>query len=125
MKVVDTVGWIAYLAGGTLADRYEGHLRGRDEIVTPTIILYEVFKYLLRELGEDAAYQGAGQVAKTRTIPLNNELATAAAEVAIRHRLPMADAIIYATAQSEGAVVATSDEHFRNLPGIEFIELER
>ena len=122
MRVVDTVGWIAYLAGGTLADRYEVHLRGRDEIVTPTVVLYEVFKYLLRELGEDAAYLGAGQVAKTRTIPLSNELATAAAEVAIRHKLPMADAIIYATAQSEGAVIATSDEHFRDLPGVEFVE---
>jgi predicted nucleic acid-binding protein len=125
LKIVDTVGWIAYLAGGTLADRYEEHLRRHEELVTPTIVLYEVFKYLLRELGEDAAYQGAGQVAKTRTIPLNNELATAAAEVAIRHGLPMADAIIYATAQSEGAVVATSDKHFRDLPGVEFIELER
>lgn len=123
MKVIDSVGWIAYLAGGTLADKYEPHLREPDEIVTPTIILYEVFKYLLRELDEDAAYLGAGQVAKTRAVPLNDGLATAAAEVAIRHRLPMADAIIYATAQAEGATVITSDEHFKGLPGVEFVEM--
>lgn len=123
MKVIDSVGWIAYLAGGALADEYESHLRGLDEIVAPTIILYEVFKYLLRELGEDAAYLGAGQVAKIRTVPLNDGLATAAAEVAIKHKLPMADAIIYATAQAEGATVVTSDEHFRGLPGVEFVEM--
>jgi predicted nucleic acid-binding protein len=121
LKVIDSVGWIAYLAGGTLADKYEKHLRGQEEIVTPTIILYEVFRYLLRELGAEAAYSGASQVARTRSIPLNDGLATAAAEVAIKHKLPMADAIIYATAQAEGATVVTSDGHFRGLPGVEFI----
>ncbi len=121
MKIIDSVGWIAYLAGGKLADEYEQHLRGREEIITPTIILYEVFRYLLRELDADSAYAGAGQVARTRTIPLNDELATAAAEIAIKHKLPMADAIIYATAQAEGATVVTSDAHFRGLPGVEFV----
>lgn len=121
MKVIDSVGWIAYLAGGPLADRYEKHLRGQEEIVTPTIILYEVFRFLLRELGTEAAYAGAGQVARTNTIPLNDELATAAAEIAVKCKLPMADAIIYATAQSEGATIVTSDAHFQGLPGVEFI----
>lgn len=124
MKVVDSVGWVAYLAGGRMADAYETHLLGQDEIVTPTIVLYEVYKYLFRELGDEEASLGAAHVAKTRTVPLTDALATAAADVSITHKLPMADAIIYATALSEGATVVTSDEHFKGLPDVEFIPRE-
>ena len=124
MKVVDSVGWVAYLAGGRMADEYETHLLGQDEIVTPTIVLYEVYRYLLRELGDEEASLSAAQVAKTRTVPLTDALATAAADVSIKHKLPMADAIIYATALSEGATVVTSDEHFKGLPDVEFIPRE-
>jgi len=124
LKVVDSVGWVAYLAGGRMADEYETHLLGQDEIVTPTIVLYEVYRYLLRELGDEEASLSAAQVAKTRTVPLTDALATAAADVSIKHKLPMADAIIYATALSEGATVVTSDEHFKGLPDVEFIPRE-
>lgn len=121
MKVIDSVGWIAYLGGGPLADQYETHLSSYEGVVTPSIVVYEVYKHLLRELGEDAAALGAAQVTKTRTIPLSNALATASAEASCKHKLPMADAIIYATAQAEAATVVTSDEHLKGLPGVEYI----
>lgn len=122
MKVIDSVGWIAYLGGGPLADQYETHLSSYEGVVTPSIVVYEVYKHLLRELGEEEASLGTAQVTKTRTIPLTNALATASAEISFRHKLPMADAIIYATAQAEDAIVVTSDEHFKGLPGVEFVE---
>jgi predicted nucleic acid-binding protein len=34
----------------------------------------------------------------------------------------MADAIIYAAAQSLGATLVTGDAHFADLPGVEFID---
>ena len=37
------------------------------------------------------------------------------AEISLRHSLPMADAIVYATGAKEKCSVVTSDPHFKNL----------
>jgi predicted nucleic acid-binding protein len=54
-------------------------------------------------------------------VPLDAQLALDAAEYSLVHRLPMADAIAYATAQALGAVLVTGDVHFQGLPGVEYI----
>jgi predicted nucleic acid-binding protein len=46
---------------------------------------------------------------------LDSSIAIAAAQISIRHRLAMADAIIYAIAESAGAQLVTSDTDFRDL----------
>ena len=52
MKVVlDSSGWIEFFTGGPLADRYAAYLASRYELITPTIVLYEVYKKIKRERG--------------------------------------------------------------------------
>ena len=45
----------------------------------------------------------------------------AAASLSIDYKLPMADAIIYATARAHQAELITSDAHFSGLPGVTLI----
>ena len=51
-------------------------------------------------------------------MPLTAEIALLAADLAIEHKLSFADSILYATAQSQTADLATSDEHFSLLQAI-------
>ncbi|MEQ9399110.1 MAG: PIN domain-containing protein, partial [Longimicrobiales bacterium] len=55
-----------------------------------------------------------------RVVGLDADLAVAAAELGLRHGLPLADSIIYATARAKGAVVWTLDADFQGLEGVEY-----
>lgn len=122
MKVVDSAGWIEYFVDGPLAERYASYIENPSDLLTPSIVIYEVLKKIFRDSGERSAVEAIANMQKTTVAPLSSELAISAAEISISHKLPMADAIVYATAQSVEAVVVTSDQHFRDIPGVEFVE---
>lgn len=119
--LVDSSGWIEFFAEGPLADRYASYLRTPAQLVTPTIVLYEVYKRLKRERGEDLALFATEQIRATRVIPLTESVALLAADLSLEHRLAMADAIVYATAQDQDAKLVTSDADFQNLPAVEYV----
>jgi toxin FitB len=121
LKIVDSVGWLEYLGRGPLAEKYDIYLEDPKSLLTPTIILYEVHKYVLRNRGPEAAEDASSMILESRIIPLSDGLAVFAAQQSSDNKLPMADAIIYATALTYGATVVTSDSHFEGLPQVEFI----
>jgi len=123
MILVDSFGWIEYLAGGKLAERYEEYLANLAEVVTPTIVLYEVYKKLRRERKEEEALLVIAQIMKTKVMPLSEEIALSATEVSLKRSLPMADAIVYATAMKEACPVVTSDPHFKGLDDVIYLEV--
>ncbi|MCL5269928.1 MAG: PIN domain-containing protein, partial [bacterium] len=75
---------------------------------------------VLRERGENAAWQAAAAMRKGMVIDLTPPLAIAAAALSLRHDLPMADSLILATAQAHDAVLWTQDEHFKGLPRVKY-----
>ncbi len=122
MILVDSFGWIEYLAEGRLAERYEEYLTNLAEVITPTIVLYEVYKKLRRERKEEEALLVVAQIMKTKIVPLSQEIALSAAEISLKHTLPVADAIVYATAMKETCPVVTSDPHFKGLKDVIYLE---
>jgi len=60
MNVVDSSGWIEYFVNGKNANFSNSPIRDTDNLLVPTICLYEVFKRILLELGEDEALQVTG-----------------------------------------------------------------
>ena len=72
--------------------------------------------YPLAKKGEAAARLKAATV-----VPLDERLALDAADLSLRCKLPLADAVVYATAQAHGAVLVTGDAHFKTLPGVHYI----
>ena len=122
MILVDSFGWIEYLAEGRLAERYGEYLTNLAEVITPTIVLYEVYKKLRRERKEEEALLVIAQIMKTRIVPLTEEIALSTAEISLKHTLPMADAIVYATARKEACPVVTSDPHFKGLEDVIYLE---
>ena len=118
---MDSSGWLQFLTDGPLADQYAGRLRQASAVITPTIVMYEVYKHSKRLRGEDGALDAVAAMQKTRVVDLNDELALIAADLSIELKLPMADAIILATARLYEAEVVTSDADFDGLPGVTYI----
>lgn len=118
--IVDSSGWIEYFAEGPNADAFGVYLESQAILLLPSIIVYEVHKKVYRELGKGLADEFLSQAFGfgERLIPLTLELAALASRVSLDFRLPMADAIIYATARHEQAQLVTSDAHFSGLPGV-------
>lgn len=121
MIVVDSSGWLQFLTDGPLADQYASRLRQPAAVITPTIVIYEVYKHSKRLRGEDGALDAVAAMQKTRVVELNDELALIAADLSIDLKLPMADAIILATARLYEAEVVTSDADFDGVPGVTYI----
>lgn len=120
MIVVDSCGWIEVFADGPLADAFFPHLRDLRMVITPTIVVYEVYKKLKQTTSEDDALSALTVVQRTRVVPLSVEISLTAADLAIQYGLSMADAIVLATGYLMDADVVTSDSAFENLPRVTY-----
>lgn len=115
MIIVDSSGWIEYFTSGRHAADYQKHLKDARKLVTPTIVLYEVYKKIKREISEEAALEAVSAMKQTKIIPLTESISLLAADLSIKYSLPMADAIVYASALETESTVITSDAHFKGL----------
>lgn len=118
--LVDTCGWIEWLTDGALADRFAPHLKHPEEVVVPTAIQFELYKWVKRERDEVTALEIIALTEQCHVVPLDTATALLAADLSLAHRLSFADALIYATAQQHSAVLVTSDDHFEKLAEVEF-----
>ena len=118
--LVDSCGWIEYVADGPLAETYRPLLEDVADVVVPTVVLFEVFRWVRREGTHDQALLVVAQMKQGRVRPLVERVALLAAELAERHQLAMADAFIYAHARADGVPLVSSDAHFASLTGVVF-----
>jgi toxin FitB len=121
MNVVDSSAWLEYFADGPNAKHFASIVEKPDSLLVPSITLLEVFKRVLQQRDESAALQCVAVMQQSQVIDLDATLALSAAVLGLRHKLPLTDSIIYATAQSRGATVWTQDSDFDGLPGVRFI----
>ena len=119
--LVDSSGWIEYFAGGPLAERYGSYLGGPAVLITPTIVVSEVYKKIKRERGEELALRVTASLTATEVVPLTESIALLAADISLQYGLAMADAIVYATARDQEARVLTSDADLKDLPGVVYL----
>ena len=122
--VVDSSGWIHYLLNGPLAERYVEYVQKPAHVLTPSIIVYEVYKTVKRSANEDLACEAIAALQDTVVVPLDSYLARSAADISLHHKLSMADAIVYATARKYSVSLYTSDADFKGLPGVDYISSE-
>jgi len=121
MNVVDSSGWLEYFSGGGNASCFAPPLDAPETLVVPVISIYEVFKVLLREAGEDAALQAALAMQRARVIvDLTPRIALSAALLSIEHSLPMADSIILASARAYKATIWTQDIDFKEIDNVKY-----
>jgi len=125
MNVVDSSGWLEYFADGRNASRFAAPLRDLDSLVVPTVSLYEVFKVLLREAGEEEALQAASSMQRGKVIAMTPQRAMTAAVLSLQHSLPMADSIILAATREHEATLWTQDEDFKGLDKVKYFQKKK
>jgi predicted nucleic acid-binding protein len=119
--VIDSSGWIEFFTDGPLADEYALRLRNLPSVVTPVIVIYEVYKRLKRDLSEDDAVVAVSAMQRSQVVALDQELALNAADLSLEYGLAMADAIVLATARRYGAELITSDRDFEAIPQVTYL----
>lgn len=114
--VIDSSGWLEVFDGGARAALFESAVAAPQELVVPVITVYEVYKYLARVKGAESATRAVLYMQRGRLVDIDSALALAAAG----NGLPMADSLIYATAQVHGATLWTQDAHFQGLSSVHY-----
>jgi len=122
MNIVDSSGWIEYVTDSNNATFFEAPITHTDDLLVPTICLYEVFKRVLRELGEERALDAIGVMSLGTIVDLDRQIVIDAAQISNELKLAMADGIILATARTHDAILWTQDEHFKDMEGVKYIE---
>ncbi|MGA7726727.1 MAG: type II toxin-antitoxin system VapC family toxin [Opitutaceae bacterium] len=120
MNVVDSSAWLAYFAGEKNAEYFAEAIEDTDLLIVPVICIYEVFKVVLRERGEDDALQAISAMQQGAVIDLDSDLALEAALIGHEEKLSFADSIIYAVAKRHEATVWTQDEHFSGKSNVRY-----
>lgn len=121
MHLVDSCGWLEWFTDGRLADAYQEYLADLENLLVPAIVLYEVYKVLKREAGEEKALLATGYMKNAKIIPFDDALALAAADLALEEKLAMADAIILATARVHACTLITSDADLKDREGVQYL----
>jgi len=121
MNVVDSSAWLSYFASDSNSAVFAEPIEKLSELLVPSITITEVFKNVLRQRGEEAALIVTAHMEQGKVVPLNSELAKDAAKIGVLHKLPLADSIIFATAQKFSAVVWTQDSDFEGLANVKYI----
>ncbi|MGB9585789.1 MAG: type II toxin-antitoxin system VapC family toxin [Anaerolineales bacterium] len=122
MNVVDSSGWLEYFIDGKNADFFAPVIENTQDVLVPTISLFEVFKRILLERTRDDALEAVAQMKEGRVVELDDSLALFAAELSYKLQLPLADSIILATARVNNATLWTQDVHFKGMDGVEYFE---
>ena len=122
MNIIDSSFWLEYFAGTKAGDKISDIIEKTDELIVPTITIYEVFKKLLLERNEDDALFAVGHMKQGKIIELTEELSLSAARMSIKYKLPMADSIIYATNIKYNCILWTQDQHFIDLISVNYFE---
>jgi len=119
--VIDSSGWVEFFTDGPLAGDYASRLRKLSAVVTPVIVIYEVYKRLKRDLSEDDGIVAVSVMQRTLVVAIDQEIALTAADLSLEHGLAMADAMVLATARKFHAELVTSDRDFEGVAGVTYL----
>lgn len=120
MNVVDSSAWLSYFADDKNSSFFSKPIESIDRLLVPSIIVTDVFKYVLRLKGEELALEVIAHMTQGKIISLDSQLAIDAGSYGVQHKLPLADSIIYATTMKYNATLWTQDSDFKDLPNVKF-----
>lgn len=125
MNVVDSSGWLEYFADGENANFFASAIEDTKNLLVPVICLYEVYKRIALLYDVSTAQTSIGDMLNGQVIDIDSGLAMSAAQISIDLHLAMADSFILAAARAQNATLWTQDEHFKNLPEVQYLPKKR
>lgn len=120
MNLVDSSGWIEFFLAGANGPIFKPVIEQRSKLLVPVIALFEVHKVLSRKVPAEKVEACLDVMRLGHVLELTDSRAIAAANVALRHRLAMADAIMYSLALEHKATFWTQDVDYQGLPSVQW-----
>jgi predicted nucleic acid-binding protein len=121
VNVVDSSGWLEYLADGPNADFFAPSIQSISSLLAPTLSLYEVFKRILQQRGDSDALQAVALMRQGTLVELTAPIALSAARISHDEKIPMADSVMLASARAFGATLWSQDSDFENISDVKYI----
>jgi toxin FitB len=120
VNVVDSSAWLEYFEGGPNASVFAKAIESTKSLIVPTLSLFEVFKVVNLQRGENEALRVIAVMEQGTVVGLDSATALEAARLSIHHHIAMADSIMLATATRNAAVFWTQDSDFEGIAGIKY-----
>lgn len=118
--VMDSSAWIEFFLGGPARKHFREFILNPEDLIVPSITIYEVYKKFLTLYDETAAVNVISHMQKGRVVELTEYMAIWAAKLSKDLQLPMADSIILATAYATNSMVWTLDKDFKGIEGVNY-----
>ncbi len=118
--VVDSSGWIEHFLDSAQAAFFAPALANSADLIVPSLSIYEVHKRLSRGLPDDVVQNCLNVMRRGTVIDITDVRAVHASQIGQRHKLALADSVMYSIAQEFGAMLWTQDIDYQGLPGVEF-----
>ena len=122
MNVVDSSAWLEYFSNSKYAKNFAKVIESTENLLVPTISIFEVFKKVTKERGEDLALQAVALMQQGRVVALDVSISLTASKISLELNIPMADSIILATARLHKATLWTQDADFCGLDGVRYFK---
>lgn len=120
MNVVDSSGWLEYVAGGPNAGFFARAIEDTEALVVPSLSLLEVARRILQQRDEPSALAVLAVMCQGNVVDLDATLAFEAAQLGVALKLALADSVILATARRHSATLWTQDDDFDGLPNVKY-----
>jgi predicted nucleic acid-binding protein len=120
MNLIDSSAWLEYFTDGDNAARFSKPIQDTAKLLVPTICLYEVFKFIVKQRGEETGLKFVIAMQQGIVVDLTSEIALQATKISLEYKLAMADSTILATARLYNATLWTQDKDFASIPGIQY-----
>jgi len=120
LDLLDSSAWIECLNDGPNTRHFGPILRKLPDLIIPVIVITEVRKVILKQRSAADAEAVTNSMLSGIVVDINAAIATHASDLFIKHKLPLADSLIYATALAHNAIVWTQDEDFKRLPQVKY-----
>lgn len=123
--LLDSSAWIECLDDGPNTRHFRPILLKLPDLLIPSIVITEVRKVVLKQRTAGNADEITRVMLSGVVIPIDEKIAVSAADLFIKHKLPLADSLIYASALAHNATLWTQDEHFDGLPGVKYFSKQK
>ncbi|MCK4583705.1 PIN domain-containing protein [Candidatus Bathyarchaeota archaeon] len=120
-SVYDTRFFVEYFYSGDseFLSRLKEDLRSVRDRKVSVVTIHEVYRIDLEREGREVARLRSETIRRDfDVVDMDYETAIRSAELRSRHRIPMADSVIAATAQIHGCPIVSDDPHFQKIEGI-------
>jgi predicted nucleic acid-binding protein len=118
--ILDSSAWLECLDNGPNTVHFAPILLKLPDLIIPTIVITEIRKVALRERPPEKAEEVTRAMLSGILVPIDEDIAVSAADLFIKHKLPLADSLIYAVTLAHKATLWTQDDDFKGLPHVKY-----